>query len=216
MDEAVQRYLDAIPPEQKPLFERLQSLILQLYPDAEIVISYQIPVQGESRTRLLGLWKNGVSLYTTDPQYIKGFASQHPTIKAGKASLNFKLTDELRDGSSGSDQAGDRAPVSLVGNHYLHPVGIMAAVSSTGTAPMRVEESVEINRPLQEVFNYVSDVNSYPEWMAHVLGYARTHPAQPQQGDRFTSPPVRCARSRAGRRSADRGHPRQLVAGKVR
>jgi hypothetical protein len=43
MDETVQRYLDAIPPEQKPLFERLQSLILQLYPDAEIVISYQIP-----------------------------------------------------------------------------------------------------------------------------------------------------------------------------
>ena len=62
MDEAVQRYLDAIPPEQKPLFERLQSLILQLYPDAEIVISYQIPVQGESRTRL-DLWKNGVSLH---------------------------------------------------------------------------------------------------------------------------------------------------------
>jgi uncharacterized protein YdhG (YjbR/CyaY superfamily) len=96
MDETVQTYLDAIPPEQKPLFERLQSLILQLYPDAEIVISYQIPTYKAKAGRVsLGLWKNGVSLYTTDPQYIKGFTSQHPTIKAGKASLNFKLTDEL-------------------------------------------------------------------------------------------------------------------------
>jgi uncharacterized membrane protein len=29
---------------------------------------------------------------------------------------------------------------------------------------MRVEESVEINAPLQEVFNYVRDVGNYPEW----------------------------------------------------
>jgi uncharacterized membrane protein len=41
---------------------------------------------------------------------------------------------------------------------------------------MRVEESVEINRPLQEVFNYVSDVGNYPEWMAHVLEVRRDTP----------------------------------------
>jgi uncharacterized membrane protein len=34
---------------------------------------------------------------------------------------------------------------------------------------MRVEESIEINRPLKEVFDYVSDVGNYPEWMAHAL-----------------------------------------------
>jgi uncharacterized membrane protein len=32
---------------------------------------------------------------------------------------------------------------------------------------MRVEVSIEIGRPVQEVFNYVSDVGNYPEWMAH-------------------------------------------------
>jgi uncharacterized protein YdhG (YjbR/CyaY superfamily) len=96
MDEAVERYLDAIPAEQKPLFDRLQSLILGLYPEAEIVISYQIPTYKARGGRVsLGLWKNGVSLYTTDPQYIERFRSEHPTIKAGKASLNFKLSDEL-------------------------------------------------------------------------------------------------------------------------
>ena len=96
MDEAVQRYIDAIPAEQKPLFDRLQSLILDLYPDAEIVISYQIPTYKARGGRVsLGLWKDGVSLYTTDPQHIEKFKSKHPTVKTGKASLNFRLTDEL-------------------------------------------------------------------------------------------------------------------------
>jgi uncharacterized protein YdhG (YjbR/CyaY superfamily) len=96
MDEAVQRYIDAISAEQKPLFDRLQTLILELYPDAEIVISYQIPTYKARGGQLsLGLWKSGVSLYTTDPQHIEKFKSRHPTIKTGKASLNFKLTDEL-------------------------------------------------------------------------------------------------------------------------
>lgn len=50
---------------------------------------------------------------------------------------------------------------------------------------MRLEESVEINRPLEEVFKYVSDVGNYPQWMAHVLE-VRKHTADPrQQGDSF-------------------------------
>jgi uncharacterized protein YdhG (YjbR/CyaY superfamily) len=96
MDEGVRKYIDAIPAEQKPLFDRLQSLILELYPDAEIVISYQIPTYKAEGGRVsLGLWKDGVSLYTTDPQHIENFKTKHPTIKTGKASLNLSLTDEL-------------------------------------------------------------------------------------------------------------------------
>ena len=51
---------------------------------------------------------------------------------------------------------------------------------------MRVEVSIEINRPLQEVFNYVSDVGNYPEWMAHVLEVLKDTEDPPQQSDRFT------------------------------
>ena len=96
MDAAVQKYVDAIPAEQKPLFDRLQALILELYSDAEIVISYQIPTYKARGGRVsLGLWKDGVSLYTTDPQHIETFKAKHPSIKTGKASLNFRLTDEV-------------------------------------------------------------------------------------------------------------------------
>lgn len=50
---------------------------------------------------------------------------------------------------------------------------------------MHVEESVEINRPIGEVFNYVSDVANYPEWMAHALEVRKDTPGPPQQSDRF-------------------------------
>jgi ribosome-associated toxin RatA of RatAB toxin-antitoxin module len=50
---------------------------------------------------------------------------------------------------------------------------------------MRVEESIEINRPLQEVFDYISDVGNYPEWMAHALEVRKDTEGSPQQNDRF-------------------------------
>jgi hypothetical protein len=52
MDPAVQHYIDSIPDADRPLFDRLQSLILELYPDAEVTISYQIPTYKVGRRRV--------------------------------------------------------------------------------------------------------------------------------------------------------------------
>jgi ligand-binding SRPBCC domain-containing protein len=51
---------------------------------------------------------------------------------------------------------------------------------------MRIEESIEIKRPLREVFNYVSDVANFPQWTAHTLEVRKNTVGPPQQGDRFT------------------------------
>jgi ligand-binding SRPBCC domain-containing protein len=51
---------------------------------------------------------------------------------------------------------------------------------------LRVEDSIEINRPLKEVFDYVSDVGNYPEWMTHALEVRKDTQGPPQQNDRFT------------------------------
>src|SRR5215210_3075614 len=51
---------------------------------------------------------------------------------------------------------------------------------------MRVEESIEIDRPLQEVFDYVSDVGNYPEWMADALKVRKDTEGPPQHIDKFT------------------------------
>ena len=50
---------------------------------------------------------------------------------------------------------------------------------------MRVQGSVELNRPLHEVFDYVSNVGNYPNWMAHALEVRTDTPSPPRQGDRF-------------------------------
>jgi uncharacterized membrane protein len=51
---------------------------------------------------------------------------------------------------------------------------------------MRVEESIEINKPPEAVFDYVSDVGNFPQWMAHTLEVRKDTAGPPQQGDRFT------------------------------
>ncbi len=43
----------------------------------------------------LGLWKGGVSLHAINGELIEEFRQRHPSIKTGKGSLNFRLTDEL-------------------------------------------------------------------------------------------------------------------------
>ena len=79
---------------------------------------------------------------------------------------------------------------------------------------MRLEESVDIDRPLEEVYEYVSDVGNYPQWMAHVLEVRKATPGAPQQsesfvvaiksvGRRFETPYERTSYE-AGRRYTDR------------
>jgi hypothetical protein len=43
MNREVQRYIDALPDQRRPLFDRLQALILGLYPKAEVLIWYRMP-----------------------------------------------------------------------------------------------------------------------------------------------------------------------------
>ena len=79
---------------------------------------------------------------------------------------------------------------------------------------MRREESVDIDRPVEEVYEYVSDVGNYPQWMAHVLEVRQATPGAPQQregfvvaiksvGRRFETPYERTF-DEAGRRYTDR------------
>ena len=52
---------------------------------------------------------------------------------------------------------------------------------------MRVEESVEINRPVEEVFSYASDPEHFPEWSGIILEVQKEQPGVLAEGDRFTT-----------------------------
>ena len=52
---------------------------------------------------------------------------------------------------------------------------------------MRIEEIVEIDRPVEEVFSYVTDPENLPEWSNLVLEVRRETEDDLREGDRFTT-----------------------------
>ena len=97
MNGEVERCMDAVQDERRPLFDKLEAQILGLCLDAQVVISYGVPTyRVRSGWVALGCWKQGVSLYTNGPHNIAEFKAEHPPIKTGKGSINFKVTDVVR------------------------------------------------------------------------------------------------------------------------
>jgi hypothetical protein len=94
MDPAVRNYIDAIAPQNRPLFDRLHRLVLETRPDATVVLSYQIPTYKVGRRRLfLGAWKRGVSIYGWDQGRDAGFLARHPKLKSGKGTIQLRPED---------------------------------------------------------------------------------------------------------------------------
>jgi uncharacterized protein YndB with AHSA1/START domain len=52
---------------------------------------------------------------------------------------------------------------------------------------MRVEESVEIDRPPEEVFDYVANPENLPEWSGIVLEVQKEVQGELREGERFTT-----------------------------
>ena len=96
MKNEVQRYIEAVPEDRRPLFDKLQALIRNLYPDAEVLIWYHLlTFRKKPGWVALGYWKNGVSVYTNGPHHLAEFKAQYPHIKTGKGCINLKITDEV-------------------------------------------------------------------------------------------------------------------------
>jgi uncharacterized protein YdhG (YjbR/CyaY superfamily) len=94
MDEAVRDYVDAIAPEHRPLFDRIHGLVVDDFPDAEMVISYQMPTYKVGRNRLyVGVWKHGVSFYGWGEGNDTGFTARHPELKSGKSTIRLRPED---------------------------------------------------------------------------------------------------------------------------
>ncbi|WP_037606385.1 DUF1801 domain-containing protein [Streptacidiphilus rugosus] len=94
MEPAVRAYIDAIAPENRPLFDRIHGLILSAHPEAEVVLSYDLPTYRTPGHRLhLGAWRHGVSLYGWQRGRDAGFVARHPELLHGKATLRLRPDD---------------------------------------------------------------------------------------------------------------------------
>jgi uncharacterized protein YdhG (YjbR/CyaY superfamily) len=96
MVDSFEQYAEGVPAPFRPMFDRLHELILEVHPEADVVIQYQVPTYLVGKAKVfLGTWKQGVTLYTTDPKNVEEFRREHPKIKVNKASINFRADEEL-------------------------------------------------------------------------------------------------------------------------
>lgn len=96
MKEEVEKYLSEIPDERKGIVTELHSMIMGLYPGAEVDMQYKMPTYHFKEGWVaIANQKNYVSLYTCGYRHISKFKEKHPKIKTGKGCINFKLKDPL-------------------------------------------------------------------------------------------------------------------------
>lgn len=97
MDEGVQRFIDGVPVETRPLFDQVRALVEEMYPDARLHLWYNLPryVSKAGGWVCVGYWKGGASLYTNSPKHIEAFKAAMPGVHTNKASINLKVGDEF-------------------------------------------------------------------------------------------------------------------------
>ena len=96
MDAEMVAYINSVSDERRQLYARLEKLVLELYPAAELVKSYGIPkYQIKTGGIFLNYWKGGVSLHGGGSDLLDDFKAKFPQIKTGKGGINFKVGDEI-------------------------------------------------------------------------------------------------------------------------
>jgi uncharacterized protein YdhG (YjbR/CyaY superfamily) len=93
MDDSVKDYLEAIAARTRPLFDRIHDLILEVHPDAEIRITYDMPTYVGDRRLYLAAWKSWVSLYGWNDGEDGGFVARHPELTSGRGTIKIRPKD---------------------------------------------------------------------------------------------------------------------------
>lgn len=94
MRDEVAAFISGIDVERRPLFDRVHRLVLEVRPDADVVLSYEMPTYVAGGRRLhVGVWKHGLSFYGWESGRGAGLVERHPEWDSGRGT--FKLpTDE--------------------------------------------------------------------------------------------------------------------------
>jgi uncharacterized protein YdhG (YjbR/CyaY superfamily) len=94
VDDAVRAYIDGIPSEYRPLFDRIDRLVADNVPAATVGISYRMPTYRVEKHRLhVGVWKHGISLYGWPQGQVDDFIARHPTLRTSKGTIQLGVDD---------------------------------------------------------------------------------------------------------------------------
>ena len=96
MQKEVQDYIDSIPKNRIDRFMSIHELIVRVFPDAILDMSYKMPTYKAGNGWVaLANQKNYISLYTCGASHLESYKRKHPQQKTGKGCINFKERDEV-------------------------------------------------------------------------------------------------------------------------
>ena len=92
----VDNYIQLTPEQRRKRLISIHRLIMKLYPDAIVDMSYKMPTYryGDGWVTLANQ-KNYLSLYTCGESHLESYKSRHPQQKTGKGCINFRARDEI-------------------------------------------------------------------------------------------------------------------------
>lgn len=94
MTEDVAAYIDAIDEDRRPLFDRVHRLVMDVQPDAQMVLSYKMPTYVAGTCQLhVGVWKHGLSFYGWEHDRDGGLVARHPHLDNGKGTLRLPVSE---------------------------------------------------------------------------------------------------------------------------
>ena len=103
MDDAVRGYIAAIDADRRPLFDRIHQLVLQVRPDVDVVLSYQMPTFVVGRYRLyVGVWKHGLSFTVGSQAATQASRPATPSSSRTRAPSNWGRTTPLTSRTTSS------------------------------------------------------------------------------------------------------------------
>ena len=97
MDDDVAAYVDGIDVRRRPLFDRVHRLVMDVQPDARMLLSYKMPTYVAGTRQLhVGVWKHGLSFYGWEHGSDSALVAGHPHLDNGKGTFKLPL-DEAAD-----------------------------------------------------------------------------------------------------------------------
>jgi uncharacterized protein YdhG (YjbR/CyaY superfamily) len=92
--DAVAAYVEAIPADHRPLFDRVHRLVVATFPDATVGLSYRMPTYRRAGRRLfVGAWQHGISLYGWGQGRDGGFLERHPHLRTSTGTIRLRPQD---------------------------------------------------------------------------------------------------------------------------
>jgi len=96
MQDDVAAYIDSIDAEHRSLFDRVHRLVMEVHPEARVVLSYKMPTYVAGNSQLhVGVWKHGLSFYGWRHDADGGLVARHPHLDNGKGTLRLPLTEAV-------------------------------------------------------------------------------------------------------------------------